>query len=329
MLPGLYTLAAGANPLTHVLDYARLEVGGWFLFTNHMFMMLVAAGLMLWIFPKITKPYQDGKLVPTGTRNFFEALMMFVRDDIAKPVLGHQADRFMPFLWTLFFFILFNNLLGLLPLDAIQQPIYNAILGFNEHGHPRLHAIYGTATASLAVTAALAVFCFVFWNYHGIKANGLGAWAHHFLGGAPWYMAPVMVPVEILGMFVKPFALAIRLMANMTAGHVLLAVLTGTLALKGFELGAAAGTGISIILIVAAVAIMVLELFVAFLQAYLFTFLTTLFLSQLVVHEHDEEHHDEEVTGRDEAHESLGSGNLTDHARLPDAARAAGTHMAG
>ena len=317
-------LVLAADPLSHVVDHAIWAPGGWYVLTNHMIMMVVAAGLMLLIFPRITRPYQDGKLVPTGTRNFFEAIMVYVRNDVAKPVLGGETDKSMPFPWTVFFFILFNNLLGLLPLDSIV----NAIQGFDEAGKPRyFYPVYGTPTANLGVTAVLAIIAFVAWNYRGIKANGIKPWAHHFLGGAPVYMAPIMVPVEILGMFVKPFALAIRLMANMTAGHVLIAVLTGTLSLMAFNLGTVAGLAISVPIVLGAVAIMLLELFVAFLQAYIFTFLTTLFIGQLVIHEHD--HHEGEGGVHIEHDESIGGGDLTDFAKLPEGARHAGTHAAG
>ena len=312
------TLVAAASPLEHVVDHPIVKTdGGYYVLTNHMIMMLIAAAIMLVIFPILTKRYRSGELVPTGTRNFFEAILLYVRNDIAKPVLGDETDRFIPFLWTLFFFILINNLLGLLPLDVIT----GRWLGLN-HGH----GIYGTATANLAVTGVLAIFSFILWNVSGIRANGLGPWAHHFLGGAPIYMAPVMVPVEILGMFVKPFALAIRLMANMTAGHVLVAVLVGLSAVV-WELGTAGGAAINLAIIAGTTAIMLLELFVAFLQAYIFTFLTTLFIGQMVVHEH--EHHEDEGGHHDEAHESMGGGDLTDYAKLPEDARRAGAQMAG
>jgi F-type H+-transporting ATPase subunit a len=305
---------AASNPLDHVLDHPIIVRDGWFVLTNHMIMIGVAALLMLLIFPALTRRYRSGELVPTGTRNFFEAILLYIRNDVVKPVLGDETDRFIPFLWTLFFFILFMNLLGLLPLDAIQAPFVE-------------HPIYGTATANLGVTAALAVFSFLLWNFAGIRANGLSTWAHHFLGGAPWYMAPVMVPVEILGMFVKPFALSIRLMANMTAGHVLVAVLIGMAAVAFRAMGTGGGVAVTIPVVLGTTAIMMLELFVAFLQAYIFTFLTTLFIGQLVVHEH--EHHEGEGGVHDEAHESAGGGDLTDYAKLPESARHAGAHMAG
>ena len=306
-----------ASPIEHVKDVPIIKsASGYYILTNHMIMMCIAAALMLIIFPIITRRYRSGELVPTGTRNFFEAILLYVRNDIAKPVLGDETDRFMPYLWTLFFFILFNNLLGLLPLDVIT----GRGLGLN-HGH----GIFGTATANLAVTAILAVVSFVVWNISGIRANGIGPWAHHFLGGAPWYMAVVMVPVEILGMLVKPFALSIRLMANMTAGHVLVAVLIG-LSATVYAMGNTGGFLINGVIVLGTTAIMVLELFVAFLQAYIFTFLTTLFIGQMVVHEH--EHHEEEGGHHDERHEALGGGDLTDYSKLPEDARRAGAGMA-
>ena len=91
----------------------------WWLLTNHMVMMLLAAGLMLLIFPAITRRYRDGEHVPTGTRNFFEAILVYLRNDVVKPILGDKTDRYIPYLWTLFFFILFCNLLGLLPIDLL------------------------------------------------------------------------------------------------------------------------------------------------------------------------------------------------------------------
>jgi F-type H+-transporting ATPase subunit a len=320
-LASLHLLAA-SSPLEHVVDHPILKGhNGWYYLTNHMVMMILAALLMLIIFPLITRPYREGKLVPTGGRNFFEAIMMFIRNDVAKPVLGDETDRFMPYLWTLFFFILFNNILGLLPLEPLTAPIMRLITG-----DPHAHAVYGTATANIWVTGTLAFISWVVIQISGIRANGFATYAKHFLGGAPIYMAPVMLPVEIMGMFVKPVALAIRLFANMTAGHILLAVLAGfTGTAAGVGIGALIGIGIPVVL--GSTAIMCLELFVAFLQAYIFTFLTSLFIGQLVVHEH--EHHEGEGGHHDEEHESIGGGDLTDFEKIPDAPRQAGAHMAG
>ena len=308
---------AADNPLTHVIDHPLWEEGGWYLLSNHMVMVAIAAGLMLALFPAITKKYREGRLVPTGGRNFFETIIVFVRDEVAKPVLGEHTTRYMPLLWTLFFFILFCNLLGLLPLDALTLAPAKAV--------GLAHGIYGTATANIYITAVLAGFVFVFWNVEGIRRNGIKAWLHHFTGGAPLYMVPIMAPVEFLGMFVKPAALAIRLFANMTAGHILIAVLIGFttaafVGLGGGVAGTAGAIGLGIPVVLGAAAIMVLELFVAFLQAYIFTFLTALFLSQMVAHHHEEDHHDEH------AHDHTRDLQTED---MPDDAVVAGARMAG
>ena len=284
-------LAAADNPLNHVVDWPLVEGpfmrwNVWYL-TNHMVMMLLAALLMLLIFPTITRAYRDGKHVPTGTRNFFEAIMLYIRNDVVKPVLGHRTDDFISYLWTLFFFILFCNVLGLLPIDLIT----GRLLGLGHHGH----GIYGTATSNFYVTATLAIIAFVVIQVTGMKNLGIGGWAHHFLGGAPPFLAPIMIPVEFLGMLVKPFSLAVRLAANMTAGHILLAVIISFVAMATAALGVGGGVAVGVVSVISAVAIMVLELFVALLQAYLFTFLTTLFIGQMASHhDHPEEHHGEQ-----------------------------------
>jgi F-type H+-transporting ATPase subunit a len=298
---------AAEDPLLHIVDHWH-EVGGVPIISNHIIMMCIAAVLVLAVFIPMGRRYaEDKELVPTGKSNFFEAIMLYLREEVAKPTLGHATDRYMPLLWTLFFFILFNNLLGLLPLDVLTAWI---------PGGP----YYGTATANIWVTVSLALVSFVVIQISGIKANGIGGYLHHFLGGAPWYMAPILVPVEIMGMIIKPVALAIRLMANMTGGHLLIAILIGLTAASYEALGAVGGTGISVVIVLASVAIMCLEVFVAFLQAYIFTFLTALFIGLLVVHEeHDESHQGDHDVAVD----------LDDNAKLPIDSLQAGARMAG
>jgi F-type H+-transporting ATPase subunit a len=317
LLPMLTLAAEGGNPLEEVVDYPWLHVHGFWLLSNNVVGILISAAAMLLIFPRITKPYLRGEHVPTGTRNFFEAMLLYVREEMVRPVLGEQTDRFLPFLWTMFFFILFNNLIGLLPLAPLTGWAMRPL---------GLHPFGGTATANIWVTGALAIVAFAFWQFHGIRANGLGNYLKHFTGGAPLYMAPIMVPLEFVGMFIKPFALAIRLFANMIAGHTVIAVLL-MFTTMAFGAGAAFGWGISIVVVLASVAMMCLELFVAFLQTYIFVFLTTLFLGQLIVHEH--EHHEGEGGHHDETHSRIGSGDFTDASEIPDAPRQAAAHMAG
>lgn len=290
-LPTL-SLLAETDPLSHVVDHYLFGYHGFWLLSNHIVMLLTAGLLMLLIFPAITKRYRDGQHVPTGSQNFFEAILLFVRNDIAKPMLGDDTDRFIPFLWTQFFFVLICNVLGLLPFDALQNAIFGTV---GWHVEP----IFGTATSNFYVTGTLAVIVFAIVQFNGIASNGFDGWLHHFLGGAPWWLAPIMIPVEILGMVIKPFALAVRLAANMTAGHILLAVLAGFVPLAWEKLGAGGGLGVGVVSVVASVAIMLLELFVALLQAYLFTFLTTLFISQLISHDHDDESHHHEQEGNE------------------------------
>lgn len=308
---------AQTNPLEHVLDKPIWQPHGFWLVSNNLVALVICGLAMLLIFPAITKAYRRGEHVPTGTRNFFEAILIYIREEMARPVLGDETDRFLPFLWTLFFFILFNNLIGLLPMDVLTGWVLRPL---------HLHPFGGTATANIWVTGALAVTAFVVWQINGIRANGLAPYLKHFLAGAPLYMAPLMIPLEIMGMFIKPFALAIRLFANMIAGHTVLAVLL-MFTTMAFGVGAAFGWGISIVVVLGAVAMMCLEVFVAFLQTYIFVFLTAMFIGQLVVHEH--EHHDGEGGHHDEKHGLIGGGDLTDGEELPQATRQAGIHMAG
>ena len=150
----------------------------------------------------------------------------------------------------------------------------------------------GTATSNINVTIALAVVSFIVIQVHAFKSLGVGGWAQHLTGGAPLYLLPIMLPIEFMGMFIKPSALAIRLFANMVGGHTMLAALMmfGTMAA---EAGASLATtgSISIISMIAAVAICFLELFVAFLQAFIFMFLTTVFIGQMSHHGDEHEEH--------------------------------------
>jgi len=298
-----WTLLAAADPMEHVephaifklvqFDFSGKTFGPIFLtnylpFTNHMLMLLMTSAIMLVVFPLLARNYP---LVPTGFRNFVESSLEFVQAGIVRPVLNEHADRFMPFLWTLFFFILINNLLGLIPLDAICT----VLLG-KEY-------VFGTATAGLSVTAGLAVCAFIVIHVAGltqhIRHERQQGWG---LGGAAgigfvmyWYNIVPRVPgvtgvilflpllaLELVGTLIKPFALAIRLFANMMAGHiVLVSLLLMIPAIRGL-----ADSGIAVVTILGCVAMSCLEVFVAFLQAYIFTFLTCMFIGAAVSPEH-------------------------------------------
>lgn len=214
--------------------------------------------LLILFFTVSKKAKKAGNKAPSGIHNFFESIIVFIRDDIVQPnIAGNASARLLPYFIALFMFILVLNLIGLLP-----------------GGH--------TATGTIGVTAALAITAFLVINYTAIRESGIGAWFHHLLGGAPIWLAPLMVPIEIASMFIKPFSLTIRLFANMVAGHTVLFSLMGLLFL--FQ-----EIFLAVPIIGFATFINLLELLVAFLQAYIFTMLTAIFVG-LAIGEHSHEH---------------------------------------
>ena len=295
------SLLAASNPVSHVVDHPWWveTVGGielWIL-SNVTIMITISAIVTALILIPAARSIASGPgrsvddLRAKGMwANLVEAICVGLRDEIFKPLLGEQTDRYMPVLWTLFWFILVCNLLGLVPLLDVTAAFMQAI------GYEGFHGIGGTATQSIWVTGALALVAGLFWNAQGMVKDFDGYFAH-LTGGAPVYMWPIIVPVELLGIFIKPFALALRLFANMTGGHVLLAALFGFVYSLIAALGTFAGGGLALIPLLGAVAIYLLEVLVAFLQAFIFAFLTGLFLSQLVVHHGDHEHGDEHESG--------------------------------
>ncbi len=364
-------LLAQTSPLEHVLPHFLFRIGPIDV-TNQMFMAAVAGVLMLLVFPPLFSR-ADGS-APTGARNFFESILEFLRVEVFRPALKEHTDRFVPFLWTLFFFILFCNLLGQVPIGEIIT------LFTREPSHWG-----GTATGTVTTTGALAVCAFVFIHLNGITqvARSLinGTYAHHgrheehssngehgheaahdlphmrgealaadvpdnfkavgnptrhyadeehvghhhhkpdhgdlhgqasehapgmnplaaVLLAMPlyfWNFAPhpfkpnwlldvpmwfALLLLELIGAVIKPFALMMRLFANMIAGHIVLAALIGLIVMVP---SVAAQIGIGIPVTALSLLIRVLELFVAFLQAYIFTFLTTLFIASAVAPEH-------------------------------------------
>ncbi len=247
--------------------------------TKHTVMMWLAALLLLGSL-LIWSNRDKTKLVPRGAgANLIEMLVLFVRDELAIKNIGkEEGPRYVPYLLTAFFFILFMNMLGLVPWMA-------------------------TATGNLAVTLSLAVCTFIITQLAGIRAAGLGGYLKHLTGGvAPW-LWPIMIPVEVLGLFTKPFALTMRLFANMLAGHIVLFFLLGLI----FILGHPAVAAVSVPF---AFAIYLLELFVAFVQAYVFTMLSALFIGMSVAMGH---HHDDH--GHAEGHGHPETGASHDHGK--------------
>lgn len=284
--------AAGNNPLSHVIPHpwTQVEFDLGILTPEHVvtvlsdqIVMMITAGILLSVFfPILLRKRQDkndeiGRLVPRGFASFVELVCDYFRKQVAEPLLGEHADRFVKYIWTVFFFVLTMNLLGLLPLATVFAP-----LGVH---------VGGTATGNIWVTATMACLTLLLMIVNGLRYGGMDYIAHFSPG--PWWMAPLMIPVEIMGLFAKIFALAVRLFANMVAGHVLMAVLLALLLSAGQALGAIFGGAIALTIVVGSVAITMLEIFVAFLQAFIFTYLTAVFIGMSVNVHHDDEHGEE------------------------------------
>ncbi len=296
----LRTLAA-SDPVQHVIDHPTYvgSDGVWW-WSSHMTMLWLGLGLLvalgIWAAKRITTGPESEGHDRYITRNPFahmiEVICLFLRDEIVEPLLHGNTRKFMPFLWTLFFFILTLNLLGLVPLLDLTHLLFREQLA-----EKHLAVIGGTATQNIFVTGALALIAGVVINVAGMRELGIGGYLHHMTAGAPWYVWPLVIPIELVGQIIKPTALAIRLFANMTAGHILLAQIMIFAGLGGAMLtvGKPVGGVVWLFATLGAVAIFFLEIFVAFLQAFIFMFLTAVFISLL--QHHDEEHHEDAVHG--------------------------------
>ncbi|HLG32379.1 MAG TPA: F0F1 ATP synthase subunit A [Ignavibacteriaceae bacterium] len=244
-LPFLGIVPIPQFPLIYGIDFTP---------TKHILFMWIAALIVVLIFMSVAKSYKKS-LVPKGIPNFFEVLIIFVRDEIVKPTIGEGYQKFLPYLLSLFFFVLFGNLLGLIPYSA-------------------------TFTSNIGVTAALAIMSFIMIQFGGMRKNGVIGYLKGLVPhGVPGWMLVIMIPVELLGLFTKPFALAIRLFANMVAGHTVILALIGLI----FFMGTIFVAPVSVSF---AVFIYLLEILVALIQAYIFTMLTALFIGMAVHQEH-------------------------------------------
>lgn len=254
----------GAHILHHILDAPELEVPFTQIrihlpvlhlgpvdlsITRNVVMMWIAGLILLALFGAAARRAREP--VPRGLRGLLEMFILFIRDEVVRKNIPHHPDRFLGYLLTTFFFILTCNLLGLVP-------------GF------------ATATSAISVTAALALMAFVMIQAAGILEYGVvGHFKNLVPPGLPAWLLPIMLPVEMLGMFTKPFALCVRLFANMTAGHVVILSLISLIFIMKTALMAAVSVPFALF-------IYLLEILVAFLQAYIFTMLTSLFIGMAV-----------------------------------------------
>ncbi|MBE0535310.1 MAG: F0F1 ATP synthase subunit A [Phycisphaerae bacterium] len=268
----MFNLASGllaeVNPLEEVVvkELFSFELfGARVVFSNHMFMVSLGALLLMIFLPLALR----GKgLIRRGFGNLIEATCLFIREDVARPFLGDSTDKHIGFLWTLFFFILTLNLLGMVPLAGI---IY-LLTGKPNH-------LGGAATANIWVVGSLALLAFLAIHVGGIREQGLAHYLKNFIPKVPWPMAPFIYMMEIIGALVKPVSLTVRLFANIFAGHILVATLF--LFIVIFKNYAVSGLTVT-----AVVAASLLELLVAFLQAYIFTFLSAIFMGLAIHPEH-------------------------------------------
>jgi F-type H+-transporting ATPase subunit a len=217
--------------------------------------MLVASAILLIVFLSLARSYKKaGISAPKGIQSFLEPLILFIRDDVVKPNIGPKYEKYVPYLLTVFFFILINNILGLIPIFPFGANV----------------------TGNIAVTFVLAFGTFLVTQF----SAGKQYWKHIVAApGVPFWLLPIMLVVEVIGIFSKPFALMIRLFANITAGHIIVLSLVGLIFI--FKSVLIAPVSIGFVLFMDC-----LELFVAFLQAYVFTLLSSLFIGLAVQEEH-------------------------------------------
>ena len=231
--------------------------------TKNVLSLFISLAILLVIFISVAKAYtRRAGQAPTGMQNLLEPIILFVRDDVAKSAIGeHKYQKYMPYLLTAFFFIFLNNLMGLVPFFP---------------GGANL-------TGNIAVTLVLALIIFVIVTINGNK----NYWGHILaMPGVPKWVLLILTPVEILGMFLKPFVLMIRLFANITAGHIIALSFFSLIFVFG-ETSAGAGYGVSVMSLAFTVSMTMLELLVAFIQAYVFTFLSAMYIGAAL-----EEHHE-------------------------------------
>jgi F-type H+-transporting ATPase subunit a len=274
-------MAEHGSPLSHVMDHNTMELPYWrspyvwefelpnlagFQITRFMVTEVLAALLVAAVVIPLARHAARQPVTRGWFMNLFEVLVLYIRDKVARPAIGgHGADAFLPYLWTAFFFVLFNNLLGLIPGLA-------------------------SATGNVNVTAVMALMTLVTVIMAGMKEMGaVGFWVGivPHLDVPSWMKAPLwglMFVIEVAGLLIRHVVLSVRLFANMLAGHIVLAVILGFILMAG-HLSTAVWASVTAASLLGVIALSLLELFVAFLQAYIFTFLSALFIGS-AVHPH-------------------------------------------
>lgn len=237
-----------------------------FSITKNVTILFASLFLMCFIFISVARSFAKNRgKAPKGIQAVFEPLIVFIRDDVAKASIGPKYEKFTPYLLMIFFFIWINNMMGLVPFP----PPFG-----------------GNLTGNIAVTVTLAVLTFIITH---VSANK-NYWAHIFMPpGVPGFVLPILIPIEIMGVFIKPVVLTLRLFANITAGHIIGLAFISLIFIFG-EMNAGAGYGVAIFSVAFKVFMLVLELLVAFLQAYVFTLLSAIYIGTAVEEHHHDEH---------------------------------------
>lgn len=255
--------------------------------TKHVLMLWIVAAFLFLVLSWFARKYRKQEQpIPSGFINAVEAVVQFIRDTIVQPNVGSRfVGTWTPLILTFFFFILTANGIGMIPLFDVLGAVDHFLLHSGEHSIIK-QVLHGgtTATANYNVTAALATITFVSIIVAGTLAHGfITHWKNLVPSGMSWPIYIILIPIEIIGMFVKPFALTMRLAANMTGGHVaILAILSFVFIFNELQ-GAVAGIGVGLVVSVPmAVGISVLEIIVILVQAYVFTILTAVFIGMAI-----------------------------------------------
>ena len=266
----IFVASDDVNPAGQYLTYVTNDKGEAsitnakpldFSITKNVTQLFLSAFVLILLFTSVARAYKKHGVTsaPKGKQSFLEPLIVFVRDDLAKGNIGARGEKFAPYLLSVFFLILINNVFGLVPISA-------------------------NLTGNIAFTLVLSIFTLLLTVFNGNK----NYWGHIFTPHAPKALWVILIPIEIIGIFTKPFALMIRLFANISAGHIIIISLVGLIFM--FE-----SLLVSPIAVAFALFIDVLEVLVAVLQAYIFTLLTALFIGSAVAESHDESHHEAEA----------------------------------
>jgi F-type H+-transporting ATPase subunit a len=287
--PGEFILGHVSNNREHPLIELPRLFGIDFSISKHVFMLWLVAAILLVLITWTVRRYLKRGPVPSGLATLLEIVVEFVRDSIVQPNLGRKwVNTWAPLILTFFVFIFSANLMGMIPIFEVLGVLNHWVI----HAGPdsffgRLLHGGSTATANFNVTAGLAIITFFSIIIAGSMAHGFTKhWLNMVPHGLAWPIYIILYPIEILGMFVKPFALTMRLAANMTGGHIaILAILSLVIIFKDLFASAMAGMGVGLVAVPLAVGISALELIVVVVQAYVFTLLSAVFIG-MAVHSH-------------------------------------------